>query len=415
MCLSVCACGAGGDSASGGNGAFQVGFGRVDVTPEKPVHLASYGDSDTRIMEAVLHPIYSHTVAMRDSDGKTLAIITTDLTWGNDKILNDVRPRVEEKFGLPSDCVLIGGIHNHNGPHYSYSDTYDQEWKEIFINGILESIRIALDDLAPAKVEIGRTQTENLTFVRRYLLANGDYSGDNSNYNHNSTIVSHETEADEEVQLVRFVRDGEKHKDILMINWQSHAAKHGHTNSLSADFAGPLRDKVDAELGVCSIFYQGACGNLNPVSRINGECATSGTGYENAVKHGELVADTVIKAWKTDEIWKEVETGKIKTDQSKFITESSWDETNTISCGGLSFVTLPAEFFDVLGKTIKDETPFDMTVLLGFHCGKGEYLASYEGYLHGGYEPTNTRYRAGDGEKFVEFYLNSLNNLHDAK
>ena len=413
MCLSLCACGGNG-GASGGNGKFQVGFGKVDVTPEKPVHLASYGDDDTRIMADVMHPIYSHTVAMRDAAGKTLVIITTDLSWGNEKMLEDIRPMVMERFELPSDCVLLGGIHNHNAPHYGYSDTNDMEWKDYFVEGILTSVQIALDDLAPATVEVGRTETENLTFVRRYLLANGDWSGDNFNYNHNSTIVAHESEADEEVQIVRFVRD-EQHKDIIMVNWQAHAAKHGHTNNLSADYVGPLRDKVEKEMDAYCIFYQGACGNLNAVSRIAGECPTGMMSYENAVKHGEMVADVVIKALHTEGLMKEIEAGNIQTDQSKFITDSSWDETNTISCGDLSFVTLPAEFFDVLGKTIKDDTPFEMTVLLGFHCGRIRYLPSYEGFLHGGYEPTNTRYRAGDGEKFVEFYLDSLNTLYSTK
>lgn len=414
MALSLVACGGEGGAAGKSEGGFQVGFGKIDITPEKPVHLASYGDADTRISEGALHPLYALAVVMRDEDGKTVALVTTDLSQGGHTILNEVRPLVEERFGIPSDCVLIGGTHNHNAPDYGYNDEYDLEWKEVYKNGVLDAIQMGIDDLAPATVEVGRTETENVTFVRRYLLANGEWSGDNSNYNHNSTIVSHESEADEEIQLVRFVREGE-HKDIIMVNWQSHAAKHGHTNMMSADYPGALRDKVEADLDAHCVFYQGAAGNLNPSSRIPGEAAVDGSGYEAAVKVGELVASEAIEALTTEGVMKEIQTGKIQTNQGKFIAETAWDESNVITCGDLSFVTLPVEFFDSLGVMIKEGTPFEMTVLMGYHCGNGQYLSSYEGYLHGGYGPTNTRYRAGDGEKFVEYYLELLNQLFETK
>lgn len=429
MLLTLAACGGSGEPAASGengteegtasgadvsgSGQFEVGFAKVDITPDKPVHMASYGDNDTRISESVSHPIYVHTVALRDADGGTVVILTTDLSWGGGKnAMNDIRPMIEERFGLTKDRVMIGGIHNHNAIDYGYPDTNDQEWMVFYQNCMVESVQQALDDLAPAKVEIGRTATKNLTFVRRYLLENGNYKGDNFNMDDNSPIVSHESEADEEVQIVRFVREGE-HKDIVMVNWQAHAAKHGHTRSISADYAGPLRDKVEEATGAWCVFYQGACGNLNPTSRIEGECPTGGNGYENAVKHGELVADVVLKALNDGTTMKEINTGRVQVHQENFVTDESFDESNTIACGDLSFVTFPAEFFDCLGKTIKDETPFEMTVLLGFHCGPGQYLPSMEGYLHGGYEVRNTRYtRAGSGERFVEFYLEKLNALY---
>ena len=56
-----------------------------------------------------------------------------------------------------------------------------------------------------------------------------------------------------------------------------------------------------------------------------------------------------------------------------------------------------------------------MTVLLGYHCGNGQYLATLEQFNVGGYEATNTRYRAGDGEKFVALYEQMLNDLRAAQ
>lgn len=414
MVFALVACGGDGNKDGSGDAVFQVGFGRVDITPTEGIHLASYGDSDTRIMKEALHPFYTHAIVYKGANGKMLVAITTDMSQGGHIIMNELRPMLKERFGLEKDQILIGGIHNHNAPDYGYADEYDKVWKDIFKNGCIEAVQIAMNDLAPAKAYIGRTETENMTFVRRYYLADGNMTGDNHNYNHNSTIVAHETDADEEVQIVRYVREGD-HKDILLVNWQSHAAKHGHTDNLSADYPGALRDKLDAELGVHTIFYQGACGNLNPTSRIPGEQVITEKGYAGAVAVGEKLADYVIAALNTEGVMKEVKTGDVNYKQDKFIGQESYDESNAFSIGELSFVTLPVEFYDTLGKQIKDETPYQMTVLMGFHCGNGQYLPTLEGYKNGGYGPTNTRYVAGEGEKFVQHYLDTLNAMYKAE
>lgn len=413
LLLGLVACGGESDGNKKTEGSFQVGFGRADFTPTDTVHMGSYNNEETSL--GVMHPLYAHAVVMTDAAGTTMVIVTTDMSWGSNTMVNDLRPMIEEKFGIDKAHVVIGGIHNHNAPYYSATDTYSQQWKELFRQSVLDAIQQGMDDRAPATIEIGRTETEALTFVRRYYLADGGMTGDNYNYDHNSTITAHESEADEEIQMVRFVREGDK-KDVLIVNWQSHAAKHGHTRYLSADFAGPMRDKLDEELNVHSVFYQGACGNLNPVSRISGECVTGGTGYDNAVKHGELVAQYVIDAWKAEGVFSQVESGNINVNQGKFLTDETWAETNTITVGDLSFVTLPAEFFDTLGMTIKKDTPYKMTLLVGYTCGgDGRYLPDTSGFENGGYEANNSLFRVGDGERFVQYYLDILNDMYKAE
>lgn len=40
--------------ATQGTGTFQVGFGKVDITPTEPIHMRSYGDPATHISEGAL-------------------------------------------------------------------------------------------------------------------------------------------------------------------------------------------------------------------------------------------------------------------------------------------------------------------------------------------------------------------------
>lgn len=407
MLISLCACG-GNTAPAKKSGEFRIGFGKVDITPTQPIHMESYTDPAVHISEGNLSPLYAIAIVMTDDDDNTMVMVTTDQSWGKNSMLTDLRPLVQERFGIDGSHMVLGGTHNHNAPAYGYSDAYDLQWKGIFQQGVLDAIGQAMDDRAPATIQIGRTETENLTFVRRYHLADGGMTGDNFNFEHNSTITAHESEADEQIQMVRFVRDGD-HKDIVMVNWQSHAAKQGNTNFLSSDYVGAIRDKVEAELDVHCIYYQGACGNLNPVSRIEGECPTGDRSFELAVKHGEMVAQYVIDALNTEGLMQQIKSGKINNYQDKFIAEQTWAETNVVTVGELSFVTLPAEFFDSLGMMIKEGTPYKMTVLMGYTCGgDGRYLADERGFANGGYEVNNSLFRRGDGERFVQYYLDAL-------
>lgn len=410
LLLGLVACGGNDDDKESAAGSFQVGFGEVDITPQDTVYMGSFAADETSY--GVLSTLMAQAMVMRDADGTTMVMIFADMGTISNKILNAVRPLVEEKYGIPKEYVTISCAHNHSAPSYNYAAPYDQEWKEVFDQGCVDAVGKALEDLAPATIEIGRTETQNLTFVRRYYLSNGGMTGDNYNYEHGDKIVAHESEADEEVQMVRFVREGDK-KDVMLVNWQSHGAKHGHTRYVSSDYIGPLRDKVASTLGVHCMYFQGAAGNLNPVSRIDGECPTGATGYDQAVKHGEAVAQYVIDAVNTEGVFKPINSGKVRNNQGKFITDDTWGETNAITVGDLSFVTFPAEFFDTLGMMIKKDTPYKMTVLMGYSCGSdGCYLPDTPGFKNGGYEANKSLFRVGDGERFVQYYLDILNTMH---
>lgn len=412
LTFALIACGEG-DNSGSGNPSFKIGYGKVDVTPDLPVNLASYGDSATRISQGWLHALEVIAIVMTDADGETMVMITTDLSQGSHPILNTVRPMILERFGIPEDHIVIGGTHNHNAPDYGYNSEGIKAWMEEFHEGILTAVQIAMDDRAPAVAEIGRTETEGMTFVRRYLMDCGCYNGDNGFCQHSGSNkeLEHESEADEEIQIVRFIREGD-HKDIIMANWQAHAAKHGHTSMGSADFPGEFRDALAKEMDAHCVFYQGACGNLNPTSRLPGECVVTKGGYDGAKEVGQRLAEYVKNALTTDGVMKRINVGDIKVKRDQFVgSMQGWDEANAITCGDLSFVTLPAEFYDNLGVDLKSNDYFEMTVLMGFHCGNGQYLPSNLGWQHGGYGPSNSRYRPGDGERFVEFYLNMLKEL----
>ena len=297
--------------------------------------------------------------------------------------------------------------------------------------------------------------------MRRYWQEDGNLFGDNHKLT-DSPLVSHESEADSQLQMVRFVREGGK--DVLITNWQCHASTLGWEQpyAASAEWVGRMREKVEAELDCHCVYYQGAAGNLNPTSKLSQENTVS-----TWTQHGEAVAQAVIAACGRADTFRKINTGKIsarhmtytgiidKTDTNKAETanwiiqlyESGEADLKTceqqcreagietirhaygivgraregatktmelyaVAMGELSLVTLPVELFDVSGMQIKEGTPFAMTLIMGYTCGQELYVPDETAFANGGYERHTCLYVTGTAEAMVRKYLQMLNELY---
>ena len=402
---------------------FVAGFGKVLITPEYDVHLGSHGDSATRISQGVLTDLYALTVAMSDTEGNTMLWITTDLSHGLISMTNLVREAVAEKYDIPKENVLLGGTHNHSSVDWGYEADSNKKFQEDWLEGVMKSIDAAMEDRSAATMEIGRTATENLNFSRRYFRSDGLMTGGGaSKYwpTSDAPIVSHESEADPEIQMVRFVREEEK--DILITQWQSHACYLSGNKSneshykISAEWPGIMREKIEEELDVHCIYFQGAAANITEKSKISGESKTT-----SFVEHGNALADCVVNAYNDAATFTQKETGLIQTNQTYLTPERSgaWSsedpELNVVSIGDVALVTLPQEMFDSDGKLIKEGSPFEMTLIMGYACSTSGYCAPDWAVPNGGYEVVNGPFKTGTAEVFKTHYLTTLQTLFEQK
>ena len=81
-------------------------------------------------------------------------------------------------------------------------------------------------------------------------------------------------------------------------------------------------------------------------------------------------------------------------------------ELNTAGLGEVAFVFAPYEMFCNNAQTIKEESPYAMTFVMGHSNDTCGYLASREAFDHGCYEVDNRRFPRGTAEavqgKFLE-------------
>ncbi len=242
---------------------FAAGYGRADISPYGTKILMN---TDTYAFE-VSDPIYATCTALWD--GEEIALLyTLDTRQCPSSLTNKGKNLLAKELGINPDNVFFNASHNHSSPTTTVPshETIKPWLDEIYYPGIVIAAKLALMDLAPVKeaYHSNADTPPGSNFVRRYLLESGVWSGIHNYYDGTSPIVAHESEADKNLRVVYFEREGAK--DILWANWQGHAA-HGAggptANKVTADIVNLLRKNVEETLDVHFSYFNGASGNIN--------------------------------------------------------------------------------------------------------------------------------------------------------
>lgn len=469
LMLSLCACSVGQgeqDSTAAQNsgnslkeGQILAGYARADITPEESVPMGSYGNSLQRMSEGFKDPLYITCLYLTDKDGNSTAVIAMDIGNCGGSFILSVREEAAEQLGLPIENVVLAASHTHEAPDTTVQHPATARWQQQFREAMKNALDQAVADQAPAELEINSAMTERLTFVRRYVLEGGIYVGYESDITESGlAVIGHETEADGELQMLKFNRDEDK-TDILVANFQAHPHLGGGSanRQISSDFVGPFRDKIKESLGYDVVYITGAAGNLNTYSYIKSEQLTS-----DYREYGKLLAKYVIDA---EDTYTKVDAGQVQVATMGFEGEidhsldhmvpiaqealNYYEQTNSIasvrekyhsqginspnhanmiinrstkaawpfdiwaiSIGDVAFAVAPYEMFDTQGMFIKENSPYAMTVITTCANRGYGYMPSKAACEHGGYEADNTYFVPGSAEKLADMYLEMLNGMH---
>jgi len=437
---------------------FSVGYGRLAINPPKGIGLGGFGNTNSRLSETVLDDICVTCTALSDGK-KTVLMYSVDflgVSLNNYKVIS---AWVEENLSIPAENVFITATHNHSAPQVRDGSTSVIPYMPTFYEGMYAVARLALDDLDEAELFIGSARTEHLNYVRRYLREDGSFHGVGFFTRNKSPIARHESDADDLMQVLRFVR--KEKKDVVMVNWQCHVTTTSglKRTDVSADWVGAFRDEAEKEFGVHFAYYQGAAGNVVPNSYLPDEISNS-----NLEKHGKDL-NAVLKKALSD--MKPVETEEIRvihhnhygyfqTDtEGKDLKQAqeicdAFDRGDTdavrdlcleygfhsnyhakailgrskmeqgvgkdiqmaaLSLGKVGMIFAPYEMYDTNGMQIKARSPFEMTLICCYTNNAFGYIPSAIGFQNGGYEVDACTFAAGTGETLVEEYLKLLEQI----
>ena len=438
--------------------SVRIGFGRVDITPVESVPLRGYGNTSRRMSGPVLSPLYATCLAF--SDGETTALLyTMDLTGGGAVADKALRPAVAAATGIPVDHIHMSCSHNHSAPDVDNTSvpSIPRYNKQLEAKMVLAAVD-ALADLTYTRIFVSSVETEGLNFVRRYVREDGTYCGDNYGSGSTSPIACHESEADRQLQLVYFVREGKK--NVILANFQGHPHRLGGgvNPTVTSDIVGFFRDEMERRTGCLLAYATGGSGNQNSSSRIKEEMAA-----QKPADHGRILADYAVSTFRymkevgacgvgavskeltmpvnhsldhmvehakeIQQLWAETSDNKLCAERGRpyginspyhagaIIRKASLPETfdfsiHALKVGDVGIAVAPYEMFDTNGKQIKEGSPFAMTVVATCaNSGQG-YVPSELGWAHGGYSCDTTRFCPGSGEQLASEYISLLESLH---
>ena len=451
LTLSLCACG--GSGASGKEKQLLVGYSRQSIMPVGSVGLGGYSNAEKRMSDGCLDYIYTTCIAFTYGD-ETILLFTEDLIGKGQKMTAKTREAIAEATGIPGDHIMASGTHTHSAPDTNISK--NDRYKEEFISASVIAAQEALEDRAPATIAAANIQTEGLNFTRHYLESDGSITSSNLGNINYDKVVDHAGTPDNEMVLVKFDR-GEDKQAVMLMNWAAHPCTSEDGSStgttISADYIGTTRDSFEQQTGMLFAFFQGGGGNMVTDSRIAGKTndldrkgygaalakvavdalpdmeevpcdgiAIAQVNMEYAYNHedeerladAQRVMDLFKKSNATDATALAKELGFINKSHAQGIVnraskpESGVMELDAFRIGEVGFATAPWEMFSDTSIAIKDNSPYQYTMVLSIANGRSSYMATKEAFEYVCYESLNSNFAPGAAEAAAEKLVEML-------
>ena len=441
---------------------FKAGFARVDATP--PLGIPIVGYFHKRVADGVLDPLNVECVAVSDGTNSALIYCIDDLGLGP-VFTKKAFTAITAATGVPCERIYIHATHTHTGPSTWTSVNFTKEENRLILQHVTNRIakmaeagKMALADMAPAKIGVAKTVCRNVSFIRRYRMKDGSVRTNPGITNPN--VKGPLGTPDETLQLVRFRRTGAP--DIAIVNFGTHPDCIGGTK-YSADWPGVVRSTFEAAVGdgVKCLFLNAAQGDVNCSQRfpppgraaLNAERKTRPKAVSLYV--GRAVAGAALSVW---DVCEEIPSGPVRgivakhampankptADEIKWVELFDAGRKNEIPLGrmeittltspsssvrklkadhiqlfvsslaigdNLAFAGLPCEPFVDIGRAIKKRSPFRTTIITCLTNDSVGYIASTKAHADGGYEGLSSWLAAPTGDLLVDAQVKQLTTL----
>lgn len=250
--------------------AWQAGFSKVDVTPTEPVRMAGYGSRD-RPSEGIDTPLHVRCLALKSgSDDPTSLLVSVDTIGLPGSVSRELATAIGEKHDIDRERIALCSTHTHAGPDLisELSNIFATElseaevaagnrYKDKLKTSVLESVGLAIADLAPAKLSyaIGTAAFA----ANRRVLKDGRWT---------TFGVQADGVVDHTVPVLRITNNDDKVRGIVF-NYACHCTTIGGDHyKINSDWAGYAATNLEANhegaVALCTI----GCGaDANPDPR----------------------------------------------------------------------------------------------------------------------------------------------------
>ncbi len=441
---------------------MKTGFSKICITP--PYGIAIGGYFRPRIVKGVLDDLYARVVVFDDGENRA-AIIALDLIDLPEFMFERIKDAICDATEIKREAIFINCSHTHTGPRFGYDGATNEEspeyYNEFFVHSVKTGVLYAIDDLLVSTIETAKTEAKRIAFIRRFRMKNGktltNPGIDNPEIDHPLGKVY------EGVHLVKIVRDGGK--DIYMVNFGCHADTTGG-EFISADYPGQLCKILENAIpDTHCMFLQGCEGDVNhhdvhpsktraKVNKKRAEYRCSISEYMGRVLAGavlsvaslteEVKADKLsfkvrivdLPSYQQNEKLEEakalydlyrregrdalpyegMEVETVLGEASRIIKLEngplSFPYTlSAIKIGDMVFAGIGGEAFTDIGNRIRENSPYENTVVCCLTNCTGGYIPTSVAYEEGGYEARSSKLAPGGDNIIVDGILDLIKEL----
>ncbi|MDF2715728.1 MAG: Neutral ceramidase [Paenibacillus sp.] len=432
---------------------MKIGLAEVNITPPLGMQIPGYGPKP-RLATGMKDELYAKAMVI-ESGETALAFIVIDIISLELDSSERIRDRVHEYTGIPPEHVMVSCTHTHTGPPrpvdadaLGYYPTLEAKSADAAI--------LAWSKREEARIGYGRGSEDSVAFNRRFFMKDGTLQTNPGILN--PDIDRPEGPIDPEVLVVRI--DNALGEPLGVVsNYAVHTDCVSGTE-YSGDYPAYISRTIKQLYGesVVSLFFQGACGNINHIDvlgrhdpkviphrirmgnilgleiskvRDKTKAAEGNAGLavasrfvnvsERALRKHEIEwAENTLAALRgipddtlSSKQVMEKTRAKQRLDSIRQPLTSRKYEIQVSAIGDLAVVALPAEMFVEFGLEIKEKSPYAYTMINELSNGSGNnYVCTPAAYDRGGYEPTGTKFAEEAGDLFVRAALELLNELH---
>jgi hypothetical protein len=433
---------------------LQVGLAEIDITP--PVGYRLDGYFTERLATGQKDPLRAKALVFQQGATRA-ALVVCDLLGMPLSMSREVRALASARTGIPASNIAITATHTHTGPLFAgerariFSEQaaakYGKDplaavnYPDTLRDKLVEVIVQASARVAPAALELARTEDDRLSFNRRFHLKDGTVRFNPGVLN--PDIVRPAGPIDPDLPFLLFSRDKKPLGSLTV--FALHLDTVGGTE-YSADYPGHLASSLRREFGedFISVFGTGTCGDINHID-------VSGRRRYDARLIGQQLGVDVLSARPRQPIERialavrstrlslplrsvsseqaamaKANAPKVGGSELPFLAQVETATTLDLLRRGatldaevqvlrlnpdVAIVLLPGEVFADLGLAIKRESPFRHTLVIELANDNPAYIPTEKAFKEGSYETVNSRIAPGGGERLVEAAIRLLKDV----
>lgn len=244
---------------------LQVGYSKVNFTPDEPYPMAGYGKRKGEKYHSVHDSIYVRTIALKTGTTESF-ILSLDLLIVPPPVTERIKSAAEE-MGIPFEQIYLGATHSHN----SLGGWYNTLVGELFAGPYDPKVEKWIADKAIESL---------LKAQNNYFNASIKYEEDIDSSDVFNRVLNNETDIDPEIRSIVF--KGEK-DSLVLTTYSAHSTVLSSKDmELSRDYPGIVVDSLEASGYHFAMFMAGAVGSMGPTIRDK-------KSFEEAKVHGAFV------------------------------------------------------------------------------------------------------------------------------